>query len=70
MKSFSNKKSVKQIKVATFYHDSFAHSQHSLNQLHLESFSNCLRVLTYAEHLLATFPSLCGPTHPKPSQLG
>jgi hypothetical protein len=25
---------------------------------------------TYAEHLLAAFPSLCGPTHPKPSQLG
>lgn len=23
-----------------------------------------------AEHLLAAFPSLCGTTHPKPSQLG
>jgi hypothetical protein len=23
-----------------------------------------------AEHLLAAIPSLCGPTHPKPSKLG
>ena len=30
-------------------------------------FSNSLEeVPTYAEHLLAAFPSLCGPTHPKP----
>ena len=51
--------------------DSFAHSWHSLNQLHLECFSNLLEgIPTYAEHLLAAFPSLCGPTHPKPSQLG
>jgi hypothetical protein len=58
--------------VATRYlNDSFAHSWHSLNQLHLEWFSNRLEgVPTYAEHLLAAFPSLCGPTHPKPSQLG
>ena len=28
------------------------------------------RVPTDAEHLLAAFPSLCGPTHPKPYQLG
>ena len=49
----------------------FAHSWHSLNQLHEECFSNNLEgVPTYAEHLLAAFPSLCGPTHPKPSQLG
>jgi hypothetical protein len=27
-------------------------------------------VPTYAEHLLAAFPSPCGPTHPKLSQLG
>ena len=27
-------------------------------------------VLTYTEHLLAAFPSLCSPTHPKQSQLG
>ena len=27
-------------------------------------------VPTYAEHLCAAFPSLCSPTHPKPSQLG
>jgi hypothetical protein len=44
---------------------------HSLKQLHLECFSNSLAgVPTHAEHLLAAFPSLCGPTHPKPSQLG
>ena len=51
--------------------DTFAHCWHSLNQLHLECFSNSLEgVPTYAEHLLAAFPSLYGPTHPKPSQLG
>ena len=56
-------------KVATLCLDySFAHSWYSLNQLHLECFSNSLEgVPTYAEHLLASFPSLCGPTHPKPS---
>ena len=44
---------------------------HSLNQLHLECFSNSLEgVPTYVEHLFAVFPSLCGPTHPTPSQLG
>ena len=44
---------------------------HSLNQLHLEYFSNNLEgVPTYVEHMLAAFPSLCNPTHPKPSQLG
>jgi hypothetical protein len=33
--------------------------------------SNSLEgVPTYAEHLLAVFCSLCGPTHHKPSQLG
>ena len=48
---------------------SFAHAWHSLNQLHLECFSNSHEgVPTYAEHLLDAFPSLCGPTHPKPSQ--
>ena len=59
-------------KVATLcLDDSFAHSWHSLNQLHLACFSNSLEgVPTYAEHLLAAFPSLCCPTHPKPSQLG
>ena len=58
-------------KVSTICLDSFAHSWHSLNQLHLEWFPNSLeRVPTYAEHLLAAYPSLCGPTHPKPSQLG
>ena len=59
-------------KVATLWLDeSFAHSWHSLNQLYLECFSNSLEgVPTYAEHLLAAFPSLCRPTHPKPSQLG
>ena len=47
------------------------HTWHSLNQLHLECFSNSLEgVPTYAEHLLAAFPSLCGPTHHKPSHLG
>jgi hypothetical protein len=44
---------------------------HSLNQLHLDCFSKSLEgVPTYAEHLLAAYPSLCGLTHPKLSQLG
>ena len=62
----------KLFKVATLgFDDSFAHSWHSLNQLHEECFSNSLEgVPTYAEHMLTAFPSLCGPTHPKPSQLG
>ena len=47
--------------------DSFAHSWHSLNQFYEECFSNSLGVPTYAERLLAAFPSLCGPIHPKPS---
>ena len=72
MESCSNQKSVKQIivfKVATLCLDgSFAHSWHCLNQLHLECFSNSLEgVPTYAEQLLAAFPSLCDSTHPKPS---
>ena len=55
--------------------DSFAHPLwrlwHSLNQRHLEYFSNSLvGVPTYAELLLAAFPSLCGRTHPKLSPLG
>ena len=59
-------------KVATLcLDDSFAHSWHSLNQLHKECFSNSLEgAPTYAEHLLAAFHSLCRPTHPKPSQMG
>ena len=58
-------------KVATLcLDDSFAHSWHSLNQLHLECFPNRLEgVPTYTGHLSVAFPSLCGPTHPKPSQL-
>ena len=37
----------------------------------MQCFSSSLEgVSTYAEHLLAAFPSLCGPTHSKPSQLG
>ena len=84
MESCSNQKSVKQIQIYFIFKilqmshpdDSFAHSWHSPNQLHEECFSNSLEgVLTYAyayaEYLLAAFPSLCGPTHPKPSsQLG
>ena len=82
---YNNKKLLKQIKVCLeqlilhlrFFKvptlcldDSFAHAWHSLIQLH-ECFSNSLEgVPTYAEHLLAALPSLCGPTHPKPSQLG
>ena len=82
-KKFSNQKSVKLnklkyilefrfFKVATLcLDDSFAHFWHSLNQLHEECFSNRLEgFATYAEHLLAAFLSLCGPNHPKPSQLG
>ena len=73
MESCSNQKSVHQIKtyfrflkVATLCLDeSFAHSWHSLKQRHLECFSNSLEgVPKYAEHMLAAFPSLCGPTHP------
>ena len=46
-------------KVATLcLDDSFATFWNSLNQLHLECFSNSLEgVPTYAEHLLAAFPS-------------
>ena len=65
MESCSNEKSVKQIKVYfifeilqidTLCFDNFAHSLHSLNQLHLECFYNSLEgVHTYAEHLLAAF---------------
>ena len=53
------------LKVATlFLDDSNAHSCHSLNQLHLECFSNSLEgVPTYAKHLLAACPGLCGPNH-------
>ena len=78
MELCSNQKSVKQIKlyfrffkVATLcLDDSFAHSWHSLNQVHEKCFSNSFDgVPTYAEHLLAAIPSL-GPTPPKPSQLG
>jgi hypothetical protein len=76
MKSCNNQRNVKQIKVYFRFFkvanlcldDSFAHS---LNQLHEECFSNILEgISTYAEQLLAAFPSLCGPTHQKPSQLG
>ena len=50
--------------------DSIAHSCNSLNQLHLECFSNSLEgVPTYAEHLLAAFPSLLGPTHSNSNHL-
>jgi hypothetical protein len=78
MESCSNQNKLNQnifdmrfFKVATlFLDDSFAHYWHSLNQLHLECFSNSLEgEPTNAEQLLAAFP-FCGPTHPKPSQLG
>ena len=79
MESWINQKRVKQIiiyfrffKVATLcLDDSFAQSWHSLNQIHLEGFSNSLEgVSTYAEHLLDAFASLSGSTPLKPSQLG
>ena len=81
MESCSNQKSVKQIKIYFIFEilqiatlsldDSFAHSWHSLNQLHLECFSKSLEgVPTYAEILVAAIPSLCGTTHPKSSQFG
>ena len=81
MESCSNKKSFQRNKIYFIFEilkvanlcldDSFAHYWHSLNQLHLECFSNRLEeVPTYAEYLLAAFPSLFGPTHPKSSQLG
>ena len=78
MESCNNPKSVKQIKIyfrffkeATLcLDDSFAQSWHSINQHHRECFSNSLEgVSTNAEYLLAAFPSLYGPTQPKPSQL-
>ena len=70
MESCSNQKSVEQIKIYFKFfkvanlclHESFAHSWHSLNQFHLERFSNSLEgVPTFAEHLLAAFPLLCSP---------
>ena len=68
MESCSKQKSFKQIvyfryfKVATLYLD---------DQLYMECFFNRLEgVPTCTEHLLAAFPLLCGPTLPKPSQLG
>ena len=79
MESCSNQKSVKLIKMYFRFFkvaplcldDRFPRSWHSLNQLHLECFSNSLEgVPTYAEHLLAAFNSLCDPTQPKPFQLG
>ena len=77
MESCSNQKVFKYILYLTFFKvatlcldDSFAHSWHSLKH-QLECFSNDLEgVPTHAEHLLAAFASLCGPTHPTPSQLG
>ena len=34
------------------------------------AFPTILKVFPYDDHLLAAFPSLWGPTHPKPSHLG
>jgi hypothetical protein len=79
----SNQKSVKQIKIY-FLFEILQSSQppfalmtalHTLNILSTSftwnAFPNSLEgVPTYAEHLLAFFPSICCPTHPKPSQLG
>ena len=77
MESSSNQTSVTKIyfiffKVATLcLDDIIAHAWNSLNQLHLECFSNSFEgIPTYDEHLLAAFPSLCDSTHPKPSQFG
>ena len=36
----------------------------------LDSSNSLEGVLRDAEHLLALLPSLCGPSHPKPSRLG
>lgn len=68
-----NKKSIFYIldsgKKALFvFGDSFTHSWHSLNPLY-EVVTSILNQFLY-ESLLAAFPSLCDPTHPKPSQLG
>jgi hypothetical protein len=78
MESCSNQKSAKQIKIYFIFDilqiatlrldESFKNSWHCLIQLHLEC--SLEGVPTYAEHLLAAFPSLRGPTHPKPSQFG
>ena len=78
MESCSNEKSLKLIKiylrffkVFTLCLDSFAHSCILSTSFTWNALSNSLEgVPTYAEHLLAAFPSLCGPTHPKPSQMG
>jgi hypothetical protein len=75
----NSKKSVKQIKIyfrlfkvaILFLDDSFAHSWHSLNQLHGECFSNRVEgVPTYAEPLLIAFPSLCGPNSSQTISIG
>ena len=63
MESCRNQKRVNKIKIYFRYSkvatlcldDSFAHSWHSLNQLHLECFSNSLEVVpTYVEHFSFT----------------
>ena len=76
MESCSNQKSkyilyLRLSKVANLCHYySFAHSWHSLNQLHLECLSNSLKgVPAYAEQLLAAFPSHSNSSQPIPIKL-
>jgi hypothetical protein len=71
------KKTVKQIqiyfrffKVATLCLMTALHTLFILSTIFMRNAFSLELVPTYAEHLLAAFPSLCSPTHPKPSTLG
>ena len=80
MESCSNQKSVKQIKMylisEILQKPPFAlmTTLHTLSVLSTSftwnAFLTVLKEFPHAEHLLAAFPSLCGPTHPKPPPFG
>ena len=78
MESCRNRNSVKQIKIFFLHFRLFkvatlclVTALHTLGILSTSFTWNALpTVPPYAPHLLAAFPSLCGPTHPKPAQLG
>ena len=71
MESCSNQKKLILQRVSTLcLDDSVAHSWHSLKQLHEECFSKSLEGdPTYAEHLLAAFPSSAVQLIPNPLNL-
>ena len=70
MESRSNQTSVKQIQI--YFRFALMTALHTLGILSTsftwKTFPTLEGVPTYAEHLLAAFRSLCGPTHPKPSE--